>query len=173
MTTAAEISSKITLDVSEYEEGIGKVVEGSQQLTESTAESSEQFKLYSDLIETVNEAGGDYAEKYAEIMNLHTEGESTWEETGKLVGELKEEFDVTGGSIGEFAKQEKEATEASFDFSKGLGQLVKGLVGVSGIYMLGKAIKSFIADLIDAAREAGKLPAAFEEAKNSESIKCS
>ena len=161
MTTAAIIKSKITLDNSEYMEGIGQVVEGSQQLTESAAESTEQFKLYSDMIETVNKAGGDYAQKYAEIMNLHQGGEATWEETNKLVGDLKEEFDVTGGSIGVFAEQEKEATKKSKDFSKSLGQLAKGLLGVATIYAVGRGIVKFASDSLKAAKDAGILNKEF------------
>lgn len=161
MTTAATISSKLTLDVSEYEAGIDKVVKGSQGLAEAADRGTESIRLNRDFMETATKAGGDYAEKYAEIIDLHYSGVATWEETSEKVGELKKEFEVTGGSIEAFVKQEEEATKKSVDFSKNLGQLAKGLFGVATAYAAGRALLGFVKDSLAAAKSAGKLNKEF------------
>lgn len=163
MTTAATISSKLTLDVSEYEEGIDKVVKGAQEFTEATDRGTESIRLNTDFMETATKASGDYAEKYAEIINLHYSGAATWEETSEKVGKLKEEFEVTGGSIEAFVKQEEEATKKSIGLSGGLGQLAKGFLGVATAYAAGRAVVKFVKDAMDAAAAAGKLGAEFDK----------
>lgn len=89
---------------------------------------------------------------------------ATMKEHGRQTGMQEEVLKALGDETKELTEDQKEATKSTGDFVKQLTQIGKGLVGVSGLFMLGRAMKSFVTDAIDAAREAGELPKVFDEA---------
>lgn len=84
--------------------------------------------------------------------------EGTADETEKLSEETKK-----------LGKESKETVKETDKLGKSLLSIGRGVIGVSGLFMLGRAIKGVAEDSLEAAKEAGKLPKIFDEAEESAS----
>lgn len=172
MTTAAIIKSKIELDVSEFVEGAEKIEKEVAEIKREAADFADAAAIVGDKFDDTGASIDKWIDALNELSPETQKFRGEWEGILEQFRTGEVDMQTTLERLKDLKERMSEGEEGTLDFSKSLKQMAKGLIGISGVFMLGRAVMGFGKDALDAAAATGKLSKNFDaNAKASDRLK--